>query len=227
MKNCPNCKIQVGPGFDQCPICQNELLTQETPASRDEKPFFPDDERKSSLEKRSFAFKLQMFIVLVACLVCVSLDFIFDFHGEAHWSVCVLLFGLCLEVVMTNFLKKSLHIVKLVNITVFMMAVAVFFIGYYLGLAMVEYKYVLPGILIFSMIGNSVAAMFEFDGNTMVYALVNILLIIVPWIIQYVWCGVPFLLWNIGFIMGLIILLAFLIFKGGKVVAEVQKRLNV
>ncbi|MGN1119151.1 MAG: DUF6320 domain-containing protein, partial [Oscillospiraceae bacterium] len=78
MKTCPACKIKVGGEHRYCPLCQNELLGENSEL------YFP---RPDKLKQLSIIYKIQIFISFVAGVVCLVLDCLLGLNGGVHWSM--------------------------------------------------------------------------------------------------------------------------------------------
>ncbi|MCR5419513.1 MAG: hypothetical protein K6E98_00705, partial [Lachnospiraceae bacterium] len=61
-----NCKIKIGGTTDTCPLCQNSLSGE---------PSGNNWPSPNKLRTQAFFYKLQLFIILAAIAVGVSLDF--------------------------------------------------------------------------------------------------------------------------------------------------------
>lgn len=80
MKYCKTCAAYIAEPFAKCPLCQNELTGE------DDMFIFPS---VSSIRKKSVMFKIVMFALLIATIICLCLDFVLELSGDVHWSLIV------------------------------------------------------------------------------------------------------------------------------------------
>ena len=203
MKNCPYCKIQVGGDLKKCPFCQSKMVGEA------EERYFPT---QTILKIQSFFYKLQLFIVWILIIAALGIDFLFGLHPAAfdgpfekiHWSLLVLMWLLAFE----------FGIIRL-------------FKAYYMGFIRVVIYWVLPNIVMATMVANFIFAMIDKSGNSMAYLLTNVLIGILPYIAFYIFqknCPIE---WIICLLVGFVLLVGAIIFKGREVVSEIQRRLSV
>ena len=66
MRKCPYCKIGIGGDSVKCPLCQSKVMIIDEADSKEneitDRPYFPKLEAQ---QKRSFFYKLQLFIVWI------------------------------------------------------------------------------------------------------------------------------------------------------------------
>ena len=101
MYTCPYCKIRVGGASEKCPLCQSRLFGD------GEEPHFPTVE---NLKKRSFLYRLQLFIVLCVVIAGLGLDFLFHLEIPAfpglHWSLILAMWLLGSEFLIDGFFQR-------------------------------------------------------------------------------------------------------------------------
>ena len=64
MRTCPYCKIEVGGDLIKCPLCQSKLTGE------GEAAYFP---KQTVFRRRSFLYKLQLFIIWILVIVAVGI----------------------------------------------------------------------------------------------------------------------------------------------------------
>lgn len=220
MRNCPYCKIEVGGTSTKCPFCQSALSGQA------EVDFWPSP---NNLHTQSVLYKLQLFLVLSGMIIGLALDFLLEKNTGLHWSLLLAMWLLAAEFGLFRLFKKSFSLARIITLFVLTLAVLLsitsYFAGaYYWGLMM---KYVIPLMIIGTMIVNFVITIVDDISNAMVYLLCNILIGIVPYIVMMIMGKNITHLWIICLIVSVITFLGACIFRGRSVVGELQKRFNM
>ncbi|MBP5597417.1 MAG: hypothetical protein J6Y02_18740 [Pseudobutyrivibrio sp.] len=226
MKNCPYCKIQVGGDLKKCPFCQSKMVGEA------EERYFPT---QTILKIQSFFYKLQLFIVWILIIAALGIDFLFGLHPAAfdgpfekiHWSLLVLMWLLAFEFGIIRLFKKGMSPSRILSIFVVVVMIMLMVTAYYMGFIRVVVYWVLPNIVMATMVANFIFAMIDKSGNSMAYLLTNVLIGILPYIAFYIFqknCPIE---WIICLLVGFVLLVGAIIFKGREVVSEIQRRLSV
>jgi len=218
MKKCLNCKIEVGGNVDTCPLCQNPLTGDEASANN-----WPPIVK---LKKQAFVYKLQLFLVLTAIVVSLSLDYLIGLHGSKHWSHIASLGLFTLEVIVWGFIKKSIIIAKIISISILHVAMLLVLIGWYYDFLHIVAYLVIPIMISAALIANFVFSFIDVIENTMVYLLGNILVGIVAYLMLVLSHRDTSIAWTVCLMISVISFLGIAVFNGGKVISEVQKRMN-
>jgi hypothetical protein len=218
MKFCPKCNLKIGGSTDYCPLCQNELTGEP-----DENYFPPVYE----LRKKSMCYKIQLMATLSAIVIAVLLDYCLDLHGALHWSSLVVLLGIISQLVTRILIKRNAGLISF--ITYIAMGLFVFIIigARLVGLSDFCAGYVIPSMFMAVLGAQFLLAFLDRLGNVMVYFICTLLISM---------CFVGFmsvhscsfmLLWKICGGLDLILLLGVIIFRGGRLWIEIQKRTNL
>lgn len=217
MKQCMSCGIEVGGMAQTCPLCQNTLVGEDLPNN------WPS---LTKFKKQAFLYKLQMFIVLACSVVALSLDFLLDINTGKHWSLIVAATVFIFEVMLRGLLKKNIIIAKLISWILCGVAIVLLITGSYFGFLNVIIYTVLPIMIGVSLVVNFVFSIIDKTENALVYLLVNILVSVVPYVIFAIGPFERTLTWTICLMIGMVTFIGIAVFKGRKVLKEVQKRMN-
>lgn len=217
MKICPSCHVMVGGSFEHCPMCQNALQGE------GEIDYFPAQKK---LEKQSLLYKMQLFICAIIVVVSLVLDWMLDLYVTKHWSLMVLLWIVALQWIISHFIKKHTNIIGTIAYLAIWSAVLVLLTGKFFNIMSICLNFVLPGICMLTLVINFVFSMIDQSKNAMVYLLCNVLIGIVPNLVIPFKGNKPPILWIICLMISIITLIGLIIFKGKKVLTEIQKRLN-
>ena len=222
MKNCPYCKIDVGGNLKKCPLCQSRLIGE------DEEKYFPTQLR---LKFQSFFFKLQLFIVWILVISALWLDYVFKLpfgkYGGFHWSLLILMWMFAFEFSIIHVFKKGMDASRIMSIVVVIVMAMVSVTAYYFGQLMFVLYWVIPIMVMCTIVANFVLCMVDKSGNAMVYLLTDLLVGIIPYFVCITLkkdCPIE---WMICLLVSFIIFVGAIIFKGREVVGEIQRRLSV
>lgn len=220
MKHCPYCKIEVGGTSTKCPFCQSGL------SGEDDIDFWP---KPNLLHTQSILYKLQLFIVLALAIVGFGLDFLFELNTGLHWSLLLAMWLLAVEFGIFRLFKRNYSPARIVTLFVLTVAVLVTVTSYFLGNVFwsVTTQFVIPALIIGTMICNLIFILTDEISNAMVYLLCNIVIGIVPYLVMRVIHEKISILWVICLIVSMITFLAACVFRGRGVLGELQKRFHV
>lgn len=219
MKNCLNCGIEIGGNVKTCPLCQNALVGE---ASVDNWPPL------EKLKKRAFFYKLQLFIVLASIVICLSLDYLLELNGESsrHWSMIFSVCAITVEIVVTGFVKRSVVVAKILSMSVLHVSLILLFVSWYYNFMGLVVYVVIPFLMCATLIANLVFSLIDKTSNAMVYLLANILVGVLAYAVIMAGHKSNTLPWTICLMCSMVTLIGIIIFKGKKVISEIQKRMN-
>ncbi|MBE5912379.1 DUF6320 domain-containing protein [Pseudobutyrivibrio sp.] len=222
MKNCPYCKIDVGGDLKKCPFCQSKLVG--TPEDK----YFPT---QTILKFQSFFYKVQLFIVWIIIISALGLDFLFGLplgpFDDFHWSLLVLMWLFAFEFGIIRLFKRGMSPSRILSISVVVVMAMIFITAYYTGFLKLYVYWIMPNVVMATMVANFALCMIDKSGNSMVYLLTNVLMGIIPYIAFYAWKKESPVEWIVSLLVGFILFVGAIIFKGREVVSEIQRRLNV
>ncbi|QFJ54575.1 DUF6320 domain-containing protein [Pseudobutyrivibrio xylanivorans] len=222
MKNCPYCNIKVGGDLKKCPFCQSRL------AGEAEDRYFPT---QTILKLQSFFYKLQLFIVWIIIITSIGLDFFFGLplypSCKFHWSLLIIMWLLAFEFTIIRLFKKGMNASRVLSISVVLVMIMLGITAYYVGFLKIFVYWVLPNVVMATMVANFVFSMLDKSGNAMVYLLTNLLIGILPYIAFYVLKRNCPLEWIICLLVSFALFVGAIIFRGREVVNEIQRRLSV
>lgn len=222
MKTCPYCKIEVGGNPKKCPLCQSKL------AGEGCDPYFP---RQTMLRRKSFLYKLQLFIVWAIVIAGLGLDFLFDLRITAYpsvrWSLLLAMWLISFEFLMMRQFRKGTGSARKVTMMVFIMLVLLGITAYFFGLWQFVLDWIAPCTIAATMVANFVLAMIDKKGTAMAYLLTILLTGVVSYIVLRLSHKEMPATWIICLLVGVILFVGAIIFKGRSVADEIQRRLSV
>lgn len=223
MKRCPYCRIEVGGDPVKCPLCQSKLTGQ------GEEAYFP---RQTVLKRRSFLYKLQMYIVWIIMIAALGIDLLLDVRippsSSVHYSLILVMWLIAFEFAIMRQFRKGMgsaagRVTAMVLIILALLAVT----AYYYGFFSLTVNWIAPSAIGAMMIANFVLAMTDSKGNAMAYLLLDLLVGILPCLILGIRKMPCPITWTICMLLGIILFVGAVIFKGRTVAGEIQRRLNV
>ena len=224
MKYCPKCQANVGAPFEYCPICQNELHAISESKESNELAWYPGCR---SLKKMSLVYKIQLFVFLSICVICLALDYLYKLHGEIHWSLIVVLWIMGIEIVIGPLLKRKRVPAYFLTMVAILITCIFAITAYFIGDMKVCTHIQIPIIVLVTLAVNFVFSLTDKSGNALVFALCNVLVGIIPNMVMLSRYRETPVLWSVCLIVSIILLLALIIFKGKQVYNEIEKRLNI
>ena len=211
MKKCLNCNIEIGGRIDTCPLCQNSLTGEASPNN------WPSP---SGLKAKAFLYKLQLFVVLAAIAVGVSLDYLLDLNNGTHYSFVIALWLIVFELQLRSNLRRIFVISRTVSFGILYSALLLLLTGYWFGFFDIIAYTVVPIMLGAALLANLTFSMIDTAENALVYLLV---VVYASLRIKGIEAG---LVWTICLMVSFVSLIGIIIFKGHKVSDEIQKRMN-
>ena len=222
MKTCPYCKIKVGSDTVKCPLCQSKLTGDS------DGPYFP---KQTVLWRKSFLYKLQLFIVWAVVIAALGIDFLLQVRippsSNVHYSLILAMWLITFEFGIMRQFKNSGGSSRKVTMMVLIILVLIIVTSYYYGFFRITIDWIAPCAIAGMMIANFVLAMIDRRGNAMVYLLTGVLVGVLPYIILSISHRKPSITWIICMLIGIILFVGAVIFKGRSVAGEIRKRLNV
>lgn len=209
--------MEIGGNADTCPLCQNSL-TGEATANNWPSP--------SGLKARAFIYKLQLFLVLAAIAVGISLDYLLELNRGIHYSLIISLWLLVFEFQLHSNIKRNFVISRIVSNGILYSCILLLITAHYFGFFDITAYMIVPIMLGAALLANMTFSMIDTTENALVYLLGNILLVIAVYTILRVRHIKTGLVWTICLMVSLVSLIAIIIFKGRKVSNEIQKRMN-
>lgn len=217
MKKCLNCNIEIGGRTDTCPLCQNSLTGE---ATRDNWPV------PKKLKTRAFLYKLQLFLVLTAIAVGLSLDFLLELNNGTHYSLITAMWLIVFEFDLSRNIRRSFIITRTISVTVLHVCILLLITGRYCGFFDLAAYMLVPILLGAALIGNLIFSLIDTTENALVYLLTTILVIMIIYGLMKAGHLTTGLTWDICLMSSVVSLIGIIIFKGRKVLGEVQKRMN-
>ena len=222
MRECPYCKVKIAGLHYKCPLCQSKLM------GTNEDALFPKPEAQ---KKRSFLYKLQLFIVWVILIVGLGLDFFVGLrlpsYPTLHWSLLLAMWLVTFEFgIMRQFRPGTGSAGKVTTLTLITLALW-FVTAHYFGFMQVTVDIAIPCALGATIITDFILAMLDKKSNTMPYLLSGLFLGVVPSVILFFVRDSMPLAWSVLTMVSVILFAAAIIFKGKAVTGELQKRFHV
>ncbi len=222
MKKCPYCMIKVGGDLTKCPLCQSKL------SGEGEGEYFP---APTALKRKSFLYKLQLFIVWAVIITALAIDFLMDVRippsSNVHYSLILTMWLIAFEFAIMRQFRTGTGSARRITMMVLIILALLVVTAYYYGFYWLATDWIAPCAITGMMIANFVLAMVDDRGNAMVYLLTNLLIGIVPYIVMYIMNRSVIITWMICMLSGIILFVGAIIFKGRSVAGEIRRRLNV
>jgi hypothetical protein len=212
-----NCNIKIGGNIDTCPLCQNSLTGTGSPNN------WPSPTR---LRKQAFMYKLQLFLVLAVIVVGLSLDFLLEVNNGKHYSLIFSLWLIVFELDLWSNIKKVFVVSRTVSISMLHICMLLLLTSWYFGFFDISVFTIIPILTGTALLANMTFAMIDTKENAMVYLLENILFVFIVYAVLKAKYTQPGLTWTICLMISLVCLIGIVIFKGRKVINEIQKRMN-
>lgn len=217
MKKCLNCNINIGGNTDTCPLCQNSL-TGEASANNWPSP--------KLLKARALIYRLQLFMVLTVIVVALSLDFLMSLNNGTHYSLIIAMWLIVFELQLRSNIRRNFVISRTVSNGIIYSGILLLITGYCFDFYDVAAYMIVPILLTAALLANTTFSMVDTTDNALVYLLGNILLVIVIYTVMRINGTKTGLVWTICLMVSIVSLIGIIVFKGRKVSAEIQKRMN-
>ncbi|MCR5734083.1 MAG: hypothetical protein K6G22_05675 [Lachnospiraceae bacterium] len=219
MKTCPNCSISVGGTFENCPLCQGHLIGDATI------DYFPPS---ASVKQRALWVNIVLFIMFSSVIVTLSIDFLFLKSKHMHFSLVVLLWVILL-IILNAFLKHSRRgISKIIAVLMVTASVGAMLTEYITGYKGISTLYIVPGIVAAALVANFILSLIDKadDHNAIFYILWSVLVGVIPCVVILLKGNNTSIAWDICFVTSIIVFAGLLVFRGKRVLLEIQKRLH-
>lgn len=218
MRRCDYCKITVGGNAKKCPLCQNRMSGDSTES------IWPE---QNYLRKQSIRFKLQLFLMLVMLVCCVSVDFLFELNAGIHWSLFVVMWIIGFEITLRYIFKHGRGISGHMTYSVYMLLLLLFVTGYFTRLRYIVIGWVIPIIVTVTLLVNFILTLTRATENAMVYFLTNLLIGILPYVALVLLQRRITVPWILSLMISVIAFIGIVVFRGGALKSELEKRMNV
>jgi hypothetical protein len=176
-------------------------------------------------------YKLQLFIVWAVVIAALGIDFLLQVRippsSSVHYSLILAMWLITFEFAIMRQFKNSGGSSRKVTMMVLIILVLIIVTSYYYGFFRITIDWIAPCAIAGMMIANFVLAMIDRRGNAMVYLLTGVLVGVLPYIILSISHRKPSITWIICMLIGIILFVGAVIFKGRSVAGEIRKRLNV
>lgn len=219
MRHCEKCKVNVSIPRAQCPLCQNQIISDGKP----EAEIFP--EIPLVQHKYGLALRILMFISFVAITVCVTINILLPF--ETFWSLIVILGIAGMWLSIYTAIKKRRNISKNLLWQAVLLSVLITGIDWFTGWHKWSINFVVPSIFVFTMLSNSIVLliMHRRAYDFIIYLVVDGLLGLIPLI--FILTGWANVIWPslVCVLLSLTLLAAILIFVRN-MDDELKKRLH-
>lgn len=222
MKKCPYCKIEVGGDPVKCPLCQSRLMGE------GEDAYFP---KPTALKIRSFLYKLQLFLVWVMVILSLGLDYLFGMRipgfEKVHWGLIVSLWLIGIEFGIMRQFKPGTGSARKVSMMVLILLIMLAVTSWFFGFFELTMSWIVPIVLMASMIASFILAMIDKRGNAMAYLLTELLFGVLPFLVLFIRNDVTPVAWIVCMLLSAILFVGAVIFKGRTVAMELVRRFNM
>lgn len=220
MTTCQYCKIQVGGAHKKCPLCQSKLTGEV------ERNYFPSQE---ALKRKSLFYKIQLFIVWIIVIGALFAEFLFKVRlmPGKYLSLPLAMWIIAAEYEIGRMFKRGAGSSRVVTLTVFYCTLMLVITTRYLGGFDIVIRFIVPSVIMATMIANFVLALKDKSSNVTVYLLSNLLIGSLPYIVFAIRDGkVPFL-WTFSLFVSVVLFVGAVIFMGRMVLLELRKRFDM
>lgn len=218
MRRCDYCKITVGGSATKCPLCQNRMSGEATES------MWPAENKR---QRRSVVlYKVQLFLLMAALVCFLSVDFLFKLNTGYHWSLLVMLWIFGFEFTLRYIFKDGRGISGHITYTVYMVVFLLFVTGFFTSGRYIIIGWVIPIIVIGTLVINFIFTLTRATENAMAYLLTNILIGVLPYLglLLLKKTTIP---WIISLMVSIIAFIGIVIFRGRALRTELEKRMNV
>lgn len=221
MRYCGICKVDILGDWDACPLCLNPVRTQGVEAQASPFPDIP----------LRFHKHLAIRILTFLSVITVALSFIISRIWPTHTNQPVLvLFGvISMWLIVGSIIRKRRNIAKSIVYQIALLSLLSMLWDYYTGWAGWSINYAIPIIC-----SGALAAMFVSvrvvkleAGDYVLYIVIAALLALIPlpvFLLGWISHPVPTF---VSVCLSVIMLVAVLVFRGGLIRAELQKRMHI
>ncbi len=217
MSRCEYCRITVGGQEKKCPLCQNRMNGEVTES------MWPQE---NELRRQSMLYKLQLFLLLAAMVCTCSLDFLYKINTGLHWSLIVVLWVAGFEITVRYIIKHGMGISGHITYSVYMSVALLFITGYVTGLRYAIIGWVIPIIVIVTLVINFILNLTRAVENAMAYFLTNLLIGILPYIALAILGKRITGPWILSLMISVIAFIGIVVFRGNAMRSELEKRMN-
>lgn len=175
MKTCEKCGVYVAADRRFCPLCQRELSGEAQPGQEEIFPYLPTYYRQYNL-----FFRILVFLSFAAGAVSLLINFLIP--TKIWWSLIEIAGIACMWVILITAVKKRHNITKGVLYQAVVISVAVGAIDYLTGFHHWSVNYVIPTLLLFTMLAIVILArvLHSRPEDYLIYLIVNGVLGLVP-----------------------------------------------
>ena len=228
MNECLNCHVKVGGRQTVCPICQNKLRIPENGNDHCIEAHWPVNQRR---RRATFLYKLQLFLALVAIIVMLGLEFLFEIRTTAapNWSLVLSAWVICIEILLRYFMNRRFVLVPMITICCLAAIAMLAMTAHDLGQLSVFLGVVFPAILMAVLMANTAFEFLHHGDNNMAWNLLTVLSCIggsIAYLLHYGRGGVYGMMWSLCLILAAIVLVAVIVFRGRRVRAELERRMD-
>ncbi len=221
MKYCKHCKVYIREERNRCTLCENILEEELKGKSEHVFPHIPP------FYKSHLAFKIMIFISIVAIVVSFGINIIFP--SKINWPILFMFAVISIWVGLIIIVKKRYHIPKKIVWQVMIISILAVFWDYKIGWRGWSIDYVIPIACVSAMIIMYVTAkiMNLSIRDYITYAFLDGIFGIIPVlfiIFELVNVIYPSII-SIGF--SVISLSAIFIFQGKEIKVEINKRMHI
>lgn len=221
MRYCKKCKVTVSVPRNQCPLCQNQIISDGKPETDTETfPRVPLVHHKYGL-----ALRILMFISFVAITVCVTVNALLPFRS--FWSLIVILGVVGMWLSIYTAIRKRRNVSKNLLWQAVLVSALVVAIDWSSGWHKWSINYVVPSVFVFTLLSNSIILLIMHRRvyDFIIYLVVDGLLGLIP--LLFIITGWANVIWPslVCVLLSLTLLAAILIFVRN-MDYELKKRLH-
>lgn len=221
MRRCHHCLVDVEGDWEVCPLCGNPLLGTEKEATPSPFPDIP------LTFKKHLAIKILSFISITVVLVAFLIRMIWP--TKINWPLMVFFGALSMWLVVATIIRKRRNIAKGIVYQIALLSLLSIFWDYTIGWRGWSLDYAIP-----LLCGTAIVAMFIAVQvvklevrDYILYIVIASLLGMIPLLfLLFQWVDHPFPSF-FSVVLSIIMLVGTVIFRGGEIFAELQKRMHL
>ena len=222
MKFCDKCRIYIENPREQCPLCQNVLITSDdTSPLIDHYPRIPLFHRD-----HRFLFNILLFISILSSSISLIVNFFFQKQG--WWSVIVTASFLYFWIAVLNQLRTRNSLIGISNSVIILSGLAIC-IDFMYGFTRWSFNYVIPALFLAALSAVLIISFLRKLRFTdfIIYLVITAFLALLPVVFMLTGLSTLFLPSFICILGGIFSFIAVFIFANSDVLDELKRRFHL
>ena len=213
MQRCPICNIEIGGDLKECPLCKARLEGEK------EAPYWPE---QSELKKTSKIYKMQLKLLIFACIVVFFIDGLFNPFPDIQWWPLFLVWTIVIEIVIRSIMRKYRPIPRIVTECTIAVCVLVAFSAIWFP----EFLFIIPILMTGMVIVDFCFAITDKKGYSTVFFIWSFFISILSFILVFIIYRDFSFIWYICLGTCAAAFIVTLIVKGRFLFSEIKRRMS-